>query len=161
MKKYAGIGARSTPNHIIKLMEDLGCILAKKGALLRSGGANGADVAFERGCNKGNGQKKIFRPSDDISVECQKLAEKYHPNWSACSWFAKKAHSRNCQIVLGENLDSPVDAILCWTEKGQVVGGTGQALRLAKAYNIKILNLGNDADYRTLSDYVKENWKLC
>jgi hypothetical protein len=161
MKIYAGIGARSTPSHIIKIMENLGSILAKKGAMLRSGGANGADSAFERGCNQASGLKEIFRPDDDISKECEELAKKYHPNWEACSWFAKKAHSRNCQIILGKDLTSPVNAVICWTKKGQVIGGTGQALRLAKAYNIKIINLGIDADYKSMNDFIKNNWNLC
>lgn len=161
MKIYAGIGARATPNYICKILEDLGCVLAKKQAVLRSGGASGADVAFERGCNRANGTKEIFRPDNDIPTAAYDLAEKYHPAWENCSWFAKKAHARNCQIVLGKNLDKPVNAIICYTTDGAVVGGTGQALRLGLAYKIKIINLGTDADLKRMKEFIEANKHLC
>jgi hypothetical protein len=37
---------------------------------------------------------------------------------------------------------SPVDFIVCWTPYGEVTGGTGQALRIAKANEIAIYNFG-------------------
>jgi len=48
---YAGIGSRSTPDNVLGIMEKLGIVLAKKGFILRSGGADGADKAFEKGCD--------------------------------------------------------------------------------------------------------------
>lgn len=57
---YAGIGARSTPNKVLTIMEKLGGLFAKKGFILRSGAAEGADSAFEKGCDLENGHKEIF-----------------------------------------------------------------------------------------------------
>lgn len=46
---YAGIGSRQTPDDILELMHRIGSTLAINGFTLRSGGAVGADTAFEQG----------------------------------------------------------------------------------------------------------------
>jgi predicted Rossmann fold nucleotide-binding protein DprA/Smf involved in DNA uptake len=57
---FGGIGSRETPENVLKIMTQLGYSLAKKDFILRSGGANGADLAFENGCDKANGKKEII-----------------------------------------------------------------------------------------------------
>jgi predicted Rossmann fold nucleotide-binding protein DprA/Smf involved in DNA uptake len=59
---YAGIGSRETPPDVQKLIFDIADKLAKKGYVLRSGGADGADLTFEAGCDNSNGLKEIFLP---------------------------------------------------------------------------------------------------
>jgi len=57
-----------------------------------------------------------------------------------------KSHmARNTNQVLGPNIGtSPqTNAILCWTKGGQIVGGTGQALRIAQDKGIPVINLGD------------------
>ena len=49
-KPYTGIGSRETPTAILDLMIAIGGVLAQRGFTLRSGGADGADDAFEQGC---------------------------------------------------------------------------------------------------------------
>ena len=49
MKFYTGVGSRETPDDILKMMTRLGKKLASEGWTLRSGGAVGADAAFEFG----------------------------------------------------------------------------------------------------------------
>ena len=49
---------------------------------------------------------------------------------------------RNSYQVLGYHLDSAVDFILCYTKNGKDVGGTSQAIRIARDYNIPIFNIG-------------------
>ena len=49
MKWYTGVGSRETPSDILEVMESVGYALASQGWTLRSGGAVGADQAFERG----------------------------------------------------------------------------------------------------------------
>jgi predicted Rossmann fold nucleotide-binding protein DprA/Smf involved in DNA uptake len=58
---YAGIGARETPDDVLHLMYLLGRKLATDGYVLRSGHADGADLAFEKGCDSVNGRKEIFQ----------------------------------------------------------------------------------------------------
>ncbi|GAG46694.1 unnamed protein product, partial [marine sediment metagenome] len=41
----------------------------------------------------------------------------------------------------------PVDFIICWTPGGREVGGTAQAIRIAKANHIKVFNLAVEEDY--------------
>ena len=161
--KYAGIGSRETPHDILELMTaEAGRLVYEDEAVLRSGGAKGADKAFELGCDVTLGDKEIFRTDTFVkrydNVEKSHgydpdnwerafdLAEEYHPNWGACSGFARKLHARNGFIVLGERLNDPVDFIVCWTEGGKLKGGTAQALRIAKDYDIPVLNYGQMID---------------
>lgn len=58
MKIYAGIGSRKTPKKILEQMRNISSFLAKEGYTLRSGGADGADSAFEDGCDLVLGEKK-------------------------------------------------------------------------------------------------------
>jgi hypothetical protein len=46
---YTGVGSRSTPGDITALMRELAVALGRSGWTLRSGGAEGADQAFEAG----------------------------------------------------------------------------------------------------------------
>ena len=63
---YAGIGSRETPKEILKEMTKIGQELESKGYTLRSGGAIGADKAFE-GANQNNGKDytKLIRNLED------------------------------------------------------------------------------------------------
>ena len=49
MKYYAGIGSRETPKEICNKMTEIASLLEKQDFVLRSGGAQGADHAFEIG----------------------------------------------------------------------------------------------------------------
>jgi hypothetical protein len=133
---YAGIGSRETPPDILSKMTSIAVYLSAKGYLLRSGGAVGADTAFEQGAQPA----QIFRP-EHATEEALKLAKKYHPAWGRCNQYARKLHARNGMILLGSRLNSPVDFVVCWTPDGKASGGTGQALRIAKALDIQIINL--------------------
>lgn len=150
---YAGIGSRNTPFFIIDLMKELGQALSKEGLILRSGGADGADLSFEAGCDEVNGKKEIYLPwkgfnssnstLHHISNKAYEIAEKYHPKWNFLKPAVKKLQARNCYQVLGSDLETPSSLVVCYTEKGKVIGGTGQALRIAEDYNIPVVNLGD------------------
>ena len=153
---YAGIGARETPPHVQDLMRETAHYLAEEQYTLRSGGARGADQAFETGTDLAEGAKTIFIPEDGFrgrrhgvngaSTEIPELAftiaAEQHGNWNGLTDQTKRLHARNSLQVLGQNLDHPADVVICWTRDGAERGGTGQATRLAKAHNIPIINLG-------------------
>jgi hypothetical protein len=141
--KYAGIGSRGTPHYHLQTMRSIGRNLAASGYTLRSGGAPGADTAYELGAHTVNGKMQIFYPHR-VKPEWIEYAAKFHPAWNKCDDYAKKLHARNSAIILGENLDDPVAFVSCWTQDGLVKGGTGQALRIAQALNIPIFNIFND-----------------
>lgn len=150
MKKYCGIGSRQSPPDILKKMAEIAEHLAHNW-LLRSGGADGADLAFENGCDKANGQKEIFLPWKEFnksasvlytpSKDAFILASTIHPAWGRLSYGAKKLHARNTHQILGIGLNDPVGLVICWTPNGKDIGGTATALKLAKQYKIKTVNL--------------------
>ena len=165
---YAGIGSRETPSNILKLMTTIGVKLAPTHTL-RSGGAGGADSAFEMGVDSVRGPKQIFIPWSGfagrmpqrgvvfagVGPNAMELAERFHPAWYRCSPGARKLHARNGYQVLGPRLDEPVDFVICWTPLARGSGGTGQAIRIARSRGIPIHDLADpqwERHYRELAD---------
>ena len=62
---YAGIGSRETPIEIQSKMSKVAKMLEEKGYTLRSGGADGADFAFEKGLAKTSKNKEIYLANTD------------------------------------------------------------------------------------------------
>jgi hypothetical protein len=146
MKHYTGVGSRSTPQNIQQIMKAIALRLAGNNIVLRSGGASGADTAFESGCAKG--PKEIYL-ARDCTPEAMAVAARFHPAWHACNDFARKLHGRNAFQVLGKMLNTPSKCLICWTPDGctshttrsRATGGTGTAISIAEAYNVPIYNL--------------------
>ena len=152
---WAGIGARNTPPSVLPDMTALSRSLAEAGWHLSSGGAHGADSAFASGTPPG--QRTVWLPwpgYNDLSgadchvpsrermQQCLAIAARLHPAWNKCSQGVRKLHARNVAILLGPNLDRPVDAVVCFTENGAISGGTGMGLRIAAEHGIPVFNLG-------------------
>lgn len=151
---YAGIGSRSTPPDVLELMIGIGARLAEQGYVLRSGHAEGADQAFEEGAG---GQAEIYLPwhtfNDDVPVwgkrfvppthDAMMMARHHHPAWDRLSQAAQKLHARNSHQVLGYTLDRPSKFIICWTPGASAKGGTGQAIRIARYYKLRVFDLAD------------------
>lgn len=168
MPCYAGIGSRETPQPVLDRMERIGKILAKAGWVLRSGAAPGADSAFERGCVQAEGQREIFIPWDGFQDrrslvesgvylvpmlrhrEAEEIAARNHKGWNWLKQGARKLHIRNVCQVLGFDLQTPVELVICWTAGGSGQGGTGQALRIAAEQEIPIFDLGAEGSWEAL-----------
>ena len=88
----------------------------------------------------------------DLISETESIASEVHPAWDRCNEWARGMHSRNCHQILGYDLQSPVDAVICWTPDGAVVGGTATAIRIAMKYNIPVFNLGVSDKESVLND---------
>jgi hypothetical protein len=154
IKYYAGIGSRQTPTDIQHKMTEIAHRLNSMGYCLRSGGAGGADTAFELGANK----KQIFLPWGGFNGRKENgkdyivppyneaLVELFHPKPLSLSEAGRKLMSRNSYQVLGLTLENPVDFVLCWTKDGKASGGTGQAIRIAEHFKIPVFNLKNGFD---------------
>lgn len=148
-----GVGSRETDQLGMERMAKIAKVFSKKGFILRSGGAKGADSAFE---DNWKGEKEIYLPWNGyegkyiskgyivpvITPEHEALAASVHPAWERCSPGARKMHSRNTCQVLGVHLDTPATLLVCWTVNGEYRGGTAVAMRIADMYNIPIYNLG-------------------
>lgn len=144
------VGSRKTPEDILDVMTALGNIFYRKGYIIRSGGAIGADSAFVK--NVPNEFKEIYYANESIPAG-QDIAAKYHPVWDRLGEYAKKLHGRNSFQVLGKDLNTPSRALVCWTPDGCIshktrsakTGGTGTAISIAdqetngytKIYNLK------------------------
>lgn len=165
---YAGIGSRQTPEPVLKRMREVAAVLDAHGYTLRSGAADGADAAFESGASIERSQiflpwRNFNRHPSDLyigsarvaSAAAEKMAARFHPNWSACTSGARLMHTRNCFQVLGARLDDPVAFVVCWTQGGKMTGGTAQALRIAEYYDIPVFNLGAVEGERRLEDMLK------
>jgi hypothetical protein len=154
---YAGIGSRETPENVLDVMRSIGKLLALKNCILRSGGAKGADTAFEQGCDLVCGRKEIFLPQNSLDNDdkAREITKQFHPNWEACNEFSKRLHTRNVYQILGSNLTTPSDFVVCWTVNGELQGGTAQALRIAEYYWIPIYNLGREGDLDKFKQFFK------
>jgi hypothetical protein len=132
-------------------MESIAKHLSKDKLILRSGGAPGADSAFEQGSHSSlkeiylpwelfNNNKSSLTSPDPKAFE---IAKQVHPCWNKCSGAAKKLHARNVHQILGKDLNSPVSFVIYWaeTKNGLVQGGTATAVHLAKNLNIPTHNL--------------------
>jgi len=169
---YAGIGSRSTPPDVLEEMKIFARSLAVIGHwTLRSGGAAGADSAFESGVLDSSRSylREIYVPSPTwrgrkskeglvsafSTEEAEQVMERFHPSAHHLTGFVRLLMARNSHQILGPypvSAPSPVRMVVCWTKDGAEkageitidTGGTGQALRIACAYNIPVFNLKNE-----------------
>ena len=151
VKYYTGIGSRKCPESFKDGMARIASFLEDSGYILRSGAAVGADSYFESGV-KNPANKEIYIPwknfngsdstRDLLPYKAVEIAMKFHPAWGRLTNNAKKLMARNTMQVLGEDCNTPSSFVLCWTPNGKEIGGTSQALRIAKHYNIPIINWG-------------------
>lgn len=184
---YTGIGSRSTPGELdgfaeltpLSLLRRWGYLLAKLNFTLRSGAADGADYAFENGCDFADGHKEIYLPwkgfngskSDMFYIppEAYEIAgDIYGSRWKYQQDTTKKFMARNMMQVMGIGLDEPSLFVLCWTPDGCVTketrtketGGTGQAIAYADEMGIPVFNLnahGHEKDFSEfLANYLHE-----
>lgn len=91
---YTGIGNRDTPYEYLEKMTALAFLLEKEGYILRSGGAEGADTAFENGV-RSLYYKEIYLPWTFFNnkvhgyvtplnlINCiDEILSRVHPNFS-------------------------------------------------------------------------------
>ena len=179
MKWYTGVGSRETPARILELMDSVGFALASQGWTLRSGGAIGADQAFEEGMFRFAGldgpyewtPAEIYLPwagyenhhkythgglnilPSDIKLTDERIAEgmaeSVHPAWEACKQGAKKMHTRNVFQVLGRTLDQPSKMLIAWTKLDRNGNPKGGT---ATAIKLAVEQLGEDKVFNLNKD---------
>jgi hypothetical protein len=167
---YAGIGSRETPKDICTKMTTIAQSLCEAGYILRSGGAIGADSAFEAGAGE---RKEIYytrgyrvnggslRPySSDAWNRASHYFRTYHPTPHKCSDKAVPLLTRNTFQLFGADFATTVCFVICWTPDGSLngaertSGGTGQALRISVAYNIPVFNLARLGEIERFVEWI-------
>ena len=150
-----GVGSRQTPESVCTLFEEMGKEAREREWWVRSGHAEGADYAFEKGALEHcivylpwvgfNREKPVLgtAASPPLRDEVLKIVYKHEPYAKDLSDGVKLIKSRNVYQVLGVDLKTPSDVVVCWTEEGEVIGGTGLAIKIAQANKIPVVNVGN------------------
>lgn len=171
---YAGVGSRETPPEMLEKLKQLASSLAKRGYILRSGAADGADAAFEEGAKLSGvpGSTEIWLPWPGFNMHADtglfpspahyEKAATVHPAWSRLKQGAKSLHARNTGQVSGSDLSTHVDFVLCWTadgceseaERTADTGGTATAICLADRLGIPVFNLAKEGSYWRFVEHV-------
>lgn len=168
-KYYAGIGSRKTPEDILSLMRKISCKLEKNEYILRSGGALGADLAFEQGTSHADiyvpyfsfnekhrkvCENVVYKVINSADEEAFKSVKKFHPSPDSLKDVGKLMMARNYRQIVGLN-EPNSQFVICWTEGGEERGGTGQAIRIANHFNIPVYNLGKEEIRERLEKFVE------
>lgn len=151
---YAGIGSRKIDKSTEDFMTKFANVIENTRIVLRSGGAEGSDKAFEKGVEK-KANKNIFY-AEDADLMSYFAAYLFHPAPYILSKneYAKKLMARNTFQVLGDlssDVIEPSLFVVCWTKDGvethkqrtKETGGTGQAISIADIFEIPVINLKN------------------
>lgn len=156
MLVFTGIGSRLITLEEKNKIEEISKVFSSLNFTLRSGGAEGSDLAFEssfisskkeiyipwKGFN--NSTSNLYPENVEHWDEAEQIASKAHPRWNYLKSSIKKLHTRNVYQVLGADLNSPSDFIIYCAdenEQGEVMGGTGQAIRVSNLYDIPKINV--------------------
>jgi hypothetical protein len=156
-KYYSGVGSRETPKEILEVITKIAVRLEELGYTLRSGGASGSDSAYSEKVKN----KEIFIPWKSFGEGivpketefAHNLLKEIHPAYEKLSQGALKLHLRNVNQVLGGDLNTPSDFLICWAKtdkQGIPTGGTRTAWLIAKKYNIPCFNLFIEEDYNRI-----------
>lgn len=172
---YTGIGTRGSKviNDIEGEEKEYIEYIAKKLSTTftcRTGDAPGTDMAFKLASNNKT-ESYIpwsgFNNSDSLLFNqppmAKALASLNHPYWDKLSGPVVKLMSRNSLQVLGGDLKTPSDFVVCYTKDGcnshrtrtNKTGGTGLAISLASKIGIPVLNISNKVDRDKLDLMIK------
>lgn len=181
MITYAGIGSREITDKETILIEKISSELSKK-FIVFSGNAPGSDQAFQRGSN---GKCILFLPWKnfingynmencikwfDVGNSKEGLASvpKYHDNVKKLTPNGgMKLMARNYHQIMGYDIYPKVSFVVyCASRKenGDIKGGTGQAVKIAKDLNIPTINI-RDAFWKedlkaVIEKVLKNNMKV-
>lgn len=94
------------------------------------------------------------------------IASSTHPAWGFLGRGPRALHTRNVAQVVGADCMTPSNFVLCWTQEGEVRGGTATAIRVALANRIPVFNLFNERALKAAVAYVDsgffdtEAWRI-
>lgn len=159
---FTGVGSRVIPGNIFSLLGSIGILLRNNNWICRTGTARGSDAAFRASYETRPTNLEVYAPEDILNNKfgnadlAKSIVRNYHPCYDRIqSEFSKALLARNVYQVLGSDLNTPSEIVFCYTENGEIKGGTSIVLRIAQHYGIPIVNLGNPKHLKTIIDYLK------
>ncbi|WP_218079405.1 hypothetical protein [Anthocerotibacter panamensis] len=148
---YTGIGSREVAPDIAHLLTRIARHLAATGNILRTGGARGVEKALRQGAEE---DCEVFLPYQIVRGTVQeelphllaatRIAEGLHPDWPEYNPFSRRAHILSVYQLLGADLNTPSDFLLCYApidSHGLIQGATRTAVALAAVQGIRCYNL--------------------
>lgn len=170
--RFTLIGSRKAPKEECDILKEAAVTLLEAGAFGLSGGAQGCDHAFTEAllhmaaqCNVSasefgqihipwNGFNDLYSGQYDGACYLNRnvymrqhalgLARMAHPYWHNLSSGGRALHGRNPYQILGDDLDTPTNVVICWAKTnkaGDVLGGTATACTIARQWVIPVINL--------------------
>ena len=174
-KIYTGIGSRDVTEEEFRQMLHLSTTLGNSRYTLRSGGAGGADTAFELGCAVAQGEAEIYIPWKGFGKKCQnpnskryipsedkfEEAKSYLLENGVIPWFermkqgAQKLHARNYYQCIGMGVVSDFMIYCAEDDKnGTPKGGSRTAIMLARSLDVPTYNIRNADQREAIYDLV-------
>jgi len=77
-----------------------------------------------------------------------------HPGWNKMGVGARKLMMRNVSIIMGPELNDPVEFVAYWHPNRKPDGGTANAVKLAQSLNIPCFNINFEDDQQAMSAFV-------
>ena len=152
---WTGVGSRECPHTAFMLGIRVGKLMRRYALDMGGGDAIGMDKAFITGMNDWNRiHAYSVKPKEHFidGTQCERfeeamaIAKSLHPNWKACTPWARSLHARNVFQVLGPNINEPSEFVVFWAEPQgrnthEVKGGTNTAVKVAYEWDIPLYNL--------------------
>lgn len=171
----AGIGSRQTPKEVLEAFEQFArrASYGPYGAWFRSGHADGADYAFEKGART---KCIVYLPWDGfnhdlpilgkaqalnfVDEDALRLVMDHEPYAGNCSNGVKLLKCRNVFQILGREMCRKSDLVVCWTPGGNASGGTGLAIKLARRNDIPVIDVGSykNVNEKLIWDIIEKNY---
>lgn len=176
-KIYTGIGSRDITDEEHNIITQIAWHFAKAGWTLRSGGAGGADTAFEKGCAGNQGKAEIFIPWKGFGTKIENVnSKRYIPNedkFQAAKeyllvdiipWFekmsqgAQKLHGRNFYQLYGVDNTASDLMVYCADDdkNGTPKGGSRTAVLLARKAGVPTYNIRDEAQKKDMLGLIYE-----
>lgn len=172
----AGIGSRKISNTEKRKIYSFTSEFMKRFPMswVRSGHASGADYCFEEASK---GRCVVYLPYKDFNKSMPLLTShvlsiedvsksskmkafqsvyKHHPNPRSLSQSVMNFHMRNYFQICGARGKKNVDAVVFSAptgDDGEVLGGTGQAIRIARSLDIPVYNILYDEHSSFFQDF--------
>lgn len=158
---FTGVGARIIPSSIFKILYDIGINLMADNWVCRTGTATGSDMAFRESYIAMSKNLEVYTARNILDNDfnnadlAKRIVRNYHPCYDRIqSEYSKALLARNVYQILGSDLNTPSEIVFCYTENGEIKGGTSIAIRIAQHYGIPIVNLGNPKHLKAIADYL-------